>query len=308
MVTAAQDLAAQIQGPVLQALNAVARQINIAQIAAQLGSIGHLTVGQVSVGNVTVGTLTLNNISAKLQSAQASLQNVTMTLELQFTLNWSYNVGLWSGSGSDNLGSLSFSMNLGSVLVPSLANIDMTIPQATLRNLAVQVPPMSNLDLGSASFTGMSLTNTTAPTPGFSLSGLTLGALSLTQLGVPAAASQQATVADFKPNQSVTIPAASVGQVSVPATSVPDIVSGSFAFDAQASSQGVDANFGIFSIGIAVTPTAHMNVGSMRLSNVNLSATVGGAAIKSVQVPFEAHNILLNTLKMTNVTIDTVKV
>jgi len=307
MATAAQELAAHIQGPLATALNAVARQINIAQIAAQMGTVGHVTVGQVAVGNVSIGTLTLSNTSATLESAQAVLQNVAMNLELQFTLTWSYNVLWWSGSGTDNLGSLWFQMNLGNVQVPSLANIELNIPKISAQNLTVQVPPVSNLDLGAASFSALALTNTTAPSAGFSLNGLTLGALSLTQLGVPAASSQQATIGDFKPAQPVVVPAANLGQVAIGATSIPDISSGGFNLDAQTSSRGINANFGIFSIGIAVTPIAHMNVGAMHLSNVNLSASVGGATINDVHIPLELHNVLLNTLKLSNVSIDTVK-
>jgi hypothetical protein len=307
MATAAQELAPHLQGPLAGALNAVARQINIAQIAAQMGTVGHVTVGQVALGNVTIGTLTLNTTAATLESSQAQLMNVGMNLELQFTLNWSYNIAWFSGSGSDNLGSLWFSVNLGNVNVPSLGNIKLQIPKISLQNLAVQVPPISNLDLGGASFSGLAVTNTTAPSAGFTVGGLNLGSLSLSQLGVPAASSQQATIADFKPSAPVTIPAANLGQIAIPATSISDITSGTFAFDAQTSSRGITANFGIFSIGISVTPIAHMNVGSMQLSNVNLSASVQGATMNNVQIPLELHNVLLNTLKMSNVTIDTVK-
>src|ERR1700722_11479242 len=133
----APDLAAQLQVHLPPIFNQLARQINIAHITAQLGSVGHVTIGQVTVGNVTVGTLTLNNTTATLESANAYLQNVGMNLELQFTLNWSYNVGFWSGSGSDGLGSLWFSMNLGNVAVPSLGNIKLTIPEVSLKNMAV---------------------------------------------------------------------------------------------------------------------------------------------------------------------------
>jgi hypothetical protein len=304
----APDLAAQLQVHLPPIFNQLARQINIAHITAQLGSVGHVTIGQVTVGNVTVGTLTLNNTTATLESANAYLQNVGMNLELQFTLNWSYNVGFWSGSGSDGLGSLWFSMNLGNVAVPSLGNIKLTIPEVSLKNMAVAVPPMSNLDLGGATFSGLNVTNTTAPTPGFTANCITLGAMTLAQLGMPAAACQQVTIDDFKPAQPITLPAATVGQISVPTTTVPNISSGSFAFDAQASSRGINADFGIFSIGISVTPIAHMSIGAMQLGNVNLSATVGGATINNIQVPIDVHNILLNTLKLNNVSIDTVKV
>jgi hypothetical protein len=276
------------------------KKINVEQILAESGTVGQVTVGQVAVGNVVVDSLTLHNTQANLKSGNAYLENVGITIELKFKLHWWYDIGIYSDSGDEDLGSLSFAMNVGNVAVPSLANIQMTIPAVTVNNVAAQVSPLQNLDLGGAAFNKLKVLKTTLPAAGF---GMALGSLGLSALGVPDVASEEASIDEFKPNQTVVLPGASLGSVSIPSTAIPDVQSGAFGLDAQASSRGIKVDFGIFGFTITVTPVVHMHIGAMTLHNLGLSAAVGSIDVQNIHVPLDVKGITLKTLKLHNLTV-----
>jgi hypothetical protein len=286
-----------------QLFNALVKTINVEQILAESGTVGQVTVGQVAVGNVVVDSLTLHNTQANLKSGNAYLENVGITIELKFKLHWWYDIGIYSDSGDEDLGSLSFAMNVGNVAVPSLANIQMTIPAVTVNNVAAQVNPLQNLDLGGAAFNKLKVLKTTLPAAGFGLTGMALGSLGLSALGVPDVASEQASIDEFKPNQTVVLPGASLGSVSIPSTAIPDVQSGAFGLDAQASSRGIKVDFGIFGFTITVTPVVHMHIGAMTLHNLGLSAAVGSIDVQNIHVPLDVKGITLKTLKLHNLTV-----
>lgn len=292
-----------------QVFGAVSKQINLAQLSVKSGAVGHVTIGQVTVGDVVVGSMKLVNTSATLQSSQALLENVGINLELQFRLIWSYDLGIFGGgSGTENLGSMFFAMSVGNVFVPSLGAIQMNVPQVTVDNVAARVPPMSDLDLGSASFSQLNVTGTRLPTPGFALNGMSFGTFRLSDFEVPAATSDEVRIDQFRPDQDVVLPGASVGPVSIPSTSVPSVRSGSFNFDARTDRRSIGANFGLFGISIEVTPIAHMRVGAMTLAGLQLSATVGNIAVENVRIPVDVHGILLRNLTLASVTANDVTI
>src|SRR5215831_16345604 len=207
---------------------AVTKQINIANITAQSGAVGQISVAQIGLGNVTVGSTKLFNISASLNAGSAFLENVSMNLELQFQLHWWYDIAIYSDSGDSDLGSLWFGMNLGNVTIPSLSNIQMAIPAVAVGPVTATVPPVSNFSLNGASMTGLKVTTTTLPTPGFSLNGMNLGTVKVSEVGVPGASMQTVAIEGFKPSSPIVVPSATVGGINVPSTAVPDVHSGAF--------------------------------------------------------------------------------
>lgn len=286
-----------------QLFDALVKKINVEQIVAQSGTVGKVTVGQVAVGNVAVDSLTLHNTQANLKSGNAFLEDVGMTIELRFKLHWWYDIGIYDDSGDEDLGSMWFSMHVGNVAVPSLADIAMTIPQVTVNNVAAQVNPLQNLDLGAAAFNKLKVTKTTLPAAGFGLTGMALGSLGLSGLGVPDVESEQASIDGFKPTQTVVLPGASLGSVNIPSTSIPDVKSGAFDIDAQASSRGLEVPLGIFGFTFWVTPVVHMQIGSMTLHDLGLSANVGSIQVQNVRVPLDVKGITLKNLKLHNLTV-----
>jgi hypothetical protein len=289
-----------------QLFGLLSKQINVAQILAKSGQVGEVKVGEVKVGDVVIDAVKLSNTTADLRSGSAFLQNVDMTIELQFGLHWWFDIGIYSDSGDENLGSLWFGMNVGNVSVPSLDNIHMAIPAVTVSNVSAQVSPIQNLNLGAAGFDKLAVSDTTLPAAGFTLSGLGLGSLNLSGLGVPEVKSAKASIDAFKPKQTVVLPGAKLANLDVPSTSIPDVSSGAFGLDAQASSRSFSLNFGIFGFTLTVTPVVHMHVGAMTLHNLSLAAHVGQAAVENVRLPVEVRSILLKTLQLDDVSVTNV--
>jgi len=289
-----------------QLFGLLSKQINVAQILAKSGQVGQVSVGEIKVGDVVIDAVKLNNTTADLKSGSAFLQDVAMTIELRFGLHWWFDIGIYSDSGDENLGSLWFGMNVGNVAVPSLDNIHMNIPTVTVSNVSAQVSPIQNLNLGAAGFDKLAVTDTTLPAAGFTLSGMALGSLNLSGLGVPEVKSAKASIDAFAPKQTVVLPGAHLANLDVPATSIPDVQSGAFGLDAQASSRSFSLDFGIFGFTFTVTPVVHMHIGAMTLHGLSLSAHVGQAAVENVHLPVEVRSILLKTLQLTDVSIDNV--
>src|SRR5262249_4230870 len=91
-------------------LSPVLKRVNVEELAVGSGTIGNISINQVNVGTAKIDKVTLANTVATVKAGNVFLQNVRMNLELQFHLDWWYDIGIASDSGSENLGSMSFSM------------------------------------------------------------------------------------------------------------------------------------------------------------------------------------------------------
>jgi hypothetical protein len=285
---------------------ALVKKINVAQVLAKSGKVGEVSVGEISIGDVVVDKVTLTDTSANLKSGSAFLQNVDMTLELKFKMHWWYDIGIYSDSGDENLGSLGFAMNIGNVQVPSLEDIQLEIPSVSVNNLNAQFSPIKNLNLGAAGFTKLKVDDTTLPSAGFTLNGLATGALTLSGLGAPEVSSAKASIDEFKPAQTVVLPGAKLTGLAIPSTAIPNVSSGDFGLDAQASSRSISVDFGIFGFTFIVTPVVHMRIGAMTLQSLSLSANVDQAAVENVRLPVSVRSILLKSLKLEDVSVTNV--
>ena len=86
-------------------LNAL-RSIDISQVLVGAGTIGSLRIQDIGIGAATVDRLVVQGITAGVHSGSALLQNVRFLLGLKLSVHWWYDVGLWSNSGDQGLGSL----------------------------------------------------------------------------------------------------------------------------------------------------------------------------------------------------------
>ena len=288
-------------GPVLAQL---VKKININQVRAESGSLSDLDIDKVVLGNATIDKIILTGTSARLNSARAFLQNVRVILELQFSLEWKVDLG-WLGSwgDTDNLGSLPFGMNLGNVSIPSLANIDMSIPSVSVDGVQAQMNPITNLDLGGAKFKKITAKETGVPADGFGLSGLGIGSARITNLAVPKTATDAASIEEFTPNAAVVLPGAEVSNMQIPSAQVNNITTGGFNFVAQASSRSIGADLGILGIKLIVTPKLHMDVGTMAINDVTLSAVVNKLRVENIALPITVRGISLKDLELQTVTV-----
>lgn len=307
-VTASQADPAQLEaaieervGPILAQ---VLRKISIDQIRAESGTLGDLDVAKVVLGDATIDKVILTGTSATLNGAQAFLQTVRMVLDLQFTLEWEVDLG-WIGnwSGTENLGSLPFGLNLGNVSVPSLANINLSIPNVTVDNVQAVVNPINNLDLGGAKITKVMARDTDVPADGFSLVGLGLGSASIKNFSVPKTSTATATIEEFEPNSAIKLPGAEVSNLQIPSSQVENISTGGFNFLAQASARSLGVDLGILAVRIIVTPVVHLDVGSMIIQDVELSAMANRLNVQGIQVPVKirgitVRDIILQTVKI----------
>ena len=71
-----------------------------------------------------------------MHAGSAFLENVRILLELRLSVDWWYDIWVWDDHGTQGLGSLSFAIGIGNVAVPSLHDINLAVPQATVDGAA----------------------------------------------------------------------------------------------------------------------------------------------------------------------------
>lgn len=282
-------------------LSPLLKRVNIEELAVNSGTIGNISIDKVNIGTAKIDKVTLANTVATVKAGNVFLQNVRMNLELQFHLDWSYDVWFASDSGTVDLGSMGFSMTIGNVTVPALQDIHLNVPSVDIHNVTGSIPPINSLKLGDAGFTNLVAKKTTLPVAGFSLSGLGMGAFSLLTAQVPQTFTDEASIASFTPSGEIALPGFTLTALNVPQTTVPNATSGQFTFDARASDRSIGVDAGIFSITIRVTPIAHLAIGAMVLSNLSMAASVGSVVATDIRLPVTVKGIVLDNLTMTDV-------
>jgi hypothetical protein len=308
--TEAPDSANSIEGLLRSQLSniiaMVARKINIAQLAAASGNIRDIDIDKIVLGEAKIDKVTLQGTTAGIHSGSAFLQNVKIILELKLTLDWWVDVWVYDDSGTESLGSMWFPIPVGNVHVPSLEDIDLTIPSLSVEDISVDIAPITNLDLGGGSFDGLDAKETTLPAAGFQLSGLGLGNFSLSNLSVPKTSTKEATIDRFQPDSDLVLPGAAVSQLQVPSAAAGNIQSGAIAIDGVATKRGVSVNFGIFGFTFWIQPVAHMSIGSMLLQDVTFSANINKVDIENVTVPIDIRGIRLKDIDLNQVDVNNI--
>jgi hypothetical protein len=255
---------------------AALRAIDISQVLVASGSIGSLRVAELRLGEATVDRLVVQGVSASVHAGGAFLEDVRFVLELRLSVDWWYDIWIWSDSGTESLGSLSFGIGIGNVLVPSLRDIDLSIPSATVADASVTVAPVRNLDLGGASFRDLRVDDTKLPASGFA------------------------------PRGPLHLPAVEVANIRVPAASVPNVVSqGAVNIDdAQATRRGVRLNLGILGFTFWVAPVLDIHIGTLTLSNVSASAGIDRLRVEGVSVPVTVQGVTAGDLRLDTLTVN----
>ncbi|MDX1981717.1 MAG: hypothetical protein SFV51_15720, partial [Bryobacteraceae bacterium] len=290
-----------LQAKLQPLLEKAVKKITVGNITAPTGSIGGLTVDKIVLGDVTIGTLTLLNTAVNVTSGTAHLNGVKVVLELACTANWWYDIAVFSDSGTLNLGSLYFSMNVGDVQVPAFENISLAIPAVAVKNVQAAIPPIQAVDLGGAVLKTISATETTLPTAGFTLTGLGVGNLSLSTLDVPQTYTSQAFVGRFLPNHPLLLPEVQMGGIQVPTVAAGDIQSGPIDLDALPPAQGLIVDLGALGFGFQVQPILHMAIDALLMQDVELAASVQQASVQNVLVPMDIRGVRLGKVRLNEV-------
>jgi len=292
-------------------ITAALRTIDISQIAVVSGTAGSLGVERVELGEATIDRLVVQGVSASIQAGTTLLQDVRFVLELRLSVDWWYDFG-WLGSGGDtvNLPSLSFGLTLGNVLVPSLDDINLTVPSATVNDAGAAIAPISNLDLGGATFRDMRVDDTELPSAGFGLAGMELGAVTIDKVGLPATTSRALRVGHFTPNAPLHLPAAEVTGIEIPAAQIPNVVSqGAVDIeDAQATRRGVSLSLGLFGFTFWVQPVFDIHIGQLTLTDVSASASIDRLRLEDVSAPVTIRGVTMGDLQLEQLTVNQISI
>jgi len=282
------------------------RSVDISQVFLGGGTIGSLRVQDIGIGAATVDRLVVQGITAGVHSGSAFLQNVRILLELRLSVHWWYDVGLWSDSGDQGLGSLSFALGIGNVAVPSLSDINLAVPSATVTGASLNVAPVQNLDLGSAALRDVRVDDVKLPASGFGLEGLQLGAVTIASVGAPDATARSLSVAELAPSGALRLPAVEVGNIRVPAAQVPNITSQGAVdiANAQATRRGVELDLGVIGFTFWVAPVVDIHIGTLILSNVSLSAAIDRLRVEGVSLPVTVHGVSAGDLRFEQLTVN----
>ncbi|MCK0154371.1 activator of Hsp90 ATPase N-terminal domain-containing protein [Alcanivorax sp. S6407] len=283
----------------------VSRKIAIDQVSVDNGTLNNLKVEKVNLGSASIGSLTVQNGSASVNNANAVLNQVRSIVELEFHLDWEIDLG-WIGSwdGSENMGSLDIPVDLGTITVPDLGDIDLQIPSIDIPGLVAEMKPIDQLDLGNLDISGVRLDKLSLPSAGLSITGMGVGDLTLSSVTVPSADGEAMRVNRAAPTRHLNLPGASLENVAIPAINMPSATSGSFTADATASDKSVGVDIGILKVSVRVTPTVHLNVGSMTLSDAQLAADLGKVSINDISLPVSLEGITGGELGLNNISVN----
>ncbi len=283
----------------------VSRKIAIDQVSVDNGTLNNLKVEKVNLGSASIGSLTVQNGSASVNNANAVLNQVRSIVELEFHLDWEIDLG-WIGSwdGSENMGSLDIPVDLGTITVPDLGDIDLQIPSIDIPGLVAEMKPIDQLDLGNLDISGVRLDKLSLPSAGLSITGMGVGDLTLSSVTVPSADGEAMRVNRAAPTQHLNLPGASLENVAIPAVNMPSATSGSFTADATASDKSVGVDIGILKVSVRVTPTVHLNVGSMTLSDAQLAADLGKVSINDISLPVSLEGITGGELGLNSISVN----
>jgi hypothetical protein len=281
----------------------MSQTINLAQAAIASGAAADIKIEAIVLGGVTIGQLTLEGTSLDIAAASAALESVRVVINLDFSFDWWINLGFWSDSGSNSLGSLSFALDLGNVSIPSLGNIPITVPNIAIANLSAVVAPIAGADLGGGTFTALTASNIVLPKSGFTLTGFAVSGVTVANVEVADAAAASLSIQDFHPNGSILFPNASIGPLQIPSVTTADVqTTASIGFNGSATQQGLNLNLGVLGGTFDVTPTAYVSIGSLQLQGVSLSGSVTKAILDNIGVPIDLQGISMNTIDIGQIT------
>ena len=250
----------------------------------------------------------LNNADVSMSAAQGVLQNMSVTVTLHITVEWHVHVGLPDGipdidiGDTYDLGSFSFSMPVGNVVIPGLNNLHFHIPSLTAQNLAVSANPVG-VQLSNVVADQLHATDVVLPSQGFTIAGLTLTSLAGNGVGVPAAKLGQATVAHLH-GDPLRIHALTLGGLNLPAAQIP-VISSSAPLTIPANLQGPSPGFdaGLLRVAIHIIPSVLTHIDHLEITGANANATVAQLVLHDVSLPYDALNVTLSQIGLDTIDI-----
>lgn len=281
-------------------------------------SVGHVAVGQVAVGPISIGQLVLRDTKMAINSGQALMQGMRMTIKLKFVLSWRVQIPLpWPfddidvGGDDANLGAAQLTFAFPDTSIPSLTNINLTLPQITGANVTTTADPITGLALSSVVAENIAATTVSLPTAGFTLSGLGLGSAGIDGLGVPSTRIAGASVGRVK-GAPLKLGALVLRGLALPSAAANNISSGPmdlpFVPQVQFRVPPSPLDLGVLTVQLKISPSASAHVNRLLLTGVKASANVGTIEVRDVTLPYEALNLTLSDLGIETIEIPTIGV
>jgi hypothetical protein len=273
----------------------------VPKLDAQHAGLQAVSVGQVAIGPITVGQLVLNGTDFSMSGAHGVLRNVGVTVTLHISVEWHIHIGLPDGipdidvGDTYDLGSFSFSMPVGDIVIPALNNVHVNIPNLTAQNISASASPLS-LQLGNVAAEQIEALDATLPTAGFTITGLTLSSVVVNGIDVPAANISQTTVGHLH-GDPLKIPVLTLGGLNLPTVQIP-LVNSSAPLDIPATLQERSVGFdaGILRLAIHIQPSALSHIDHLEITGANASATASQIVLHDVTLPYDALNLTLSQI------------
>lgn len=286
---------------------AVMRRIGLPRFTAASGSAASVRIGEIRLENASVDRVDILNVATTLNTGAISLDNARAIVAIRVFVDWWYDVWLDSDSGSFTLGTFDFPFDIGDIDIPSLNNIRLGVPSATLRDIIAAVHPVRDLALGGAAFSALRLDDTLLPSAGFGLGGLSLGAVNLTDVRVPRSSTARVTLGAFTPDGPLLLPSLRIDGVELPAASAPRIRSeGLIAVpNAVASARTLPGvSFGIFGFTLGMQPTLDIFIEALTIRNLAASATIERVDLRDVRASVDLRNLELDRVELEQLHVD----
>jgi len=288
---------------------AVLHHVTIDQIAVAAGRAGQLSIDRVALGDATVEKVVIEDLGAELECGAALLRDVRMILELHFKVRWAYDLG-WFGadSGIKTLGSKAKGIELHDIGLPSLQDIAINVPEATIEDIEAELDPIADLDLGGGGFDGLSIDQTRLPTDGFGLAGMGVGSVEVGSFGAPASDSQQLRLDRFTPDGPIRLPNLKVRNIEVPEIEVPDAGSEGPVSVNDIELEEFEAPMfkigKVFKANFLAIPILHLQIGELVLSELTAKASIGCARVDGVQAPVSVEGLRLGDLSLQDLAVN----
>lgn len=285
-------------------------QVRIPQISAQSGAVGSLGVDRITTGQATIDRVEINGINASLSTGQAVLRNVRAVLRLRVGVAIRVRIAWVRFSASPSV-TFRFRFDIGDTQVPSLDDIELSIPQATVRDAEAIVQPINNLDLGGGTFSDIEVNDTRLPQSGFGLSGLGFEGFRLSDVTVPAATSGSVFVGELRPNEPFVLPDTEIRAVELPVIRVPFVSSqapieirGATPLPARLE----EVIFNRFGVRIApfAEPVLDIHISSLTLSDIDASSSIDRVRLADVRSPVTLQGLRMGDLQLNQVTVNQV--
>ncbi len=301
-------------GPLAELAGAVMRRIHVPRLTAQSGSAESMRIGRIDMGDATVEDVLIQGVDASLDTGRVLMEDVRSVVDLRVGISFRVRAGPFRRSGEPSV-NMSFPFNIGTVDVPELEDVELTIPSASLSDAVVEIEPIHNLNLGGGQFSGVQMDEADLPAAGFGLSGLLLGPVRMTDITVPAVTTASVSIEEFAPDGPLTLPAVEIRNISLPDIRAPRVssVASVEIEDARASRQQVtlvdiDVFVGALRIAVFAEPTLNIHIGALTLDDVTATSSIDRIRMQTVRAPVTVRDVVLGDLRLEDIAVDEVTV